>query len=163
MLTGPTPGADAGPPGTAPTPDAPAGAWDQTAAGQQPQPAPTDQGQQAGYGQPGYEAQGGYAYPPPPNAAAGGYPAGYPAYGYYPAGYVSDKRVTAGVLGILLGSFGIHRFYLNDPGGGILRILITLFTCGIGGVIGLAEGIIYLTKSDAEFDQIYLVERKEWF
>ncbi|MCB0919333.1 MAG: TM2 domain-containing protein, partial [Actinobacteria bacterium] len=67
------------------------------------------------------------------------------------------------VLGILLGGFGIHRFYLDDAQGGILRIVITVFTCGLGSIIGLIEGIIYLTKSDAEFVQTYLVERKEWF
>lgn len=75
----------------------------------------------------------------------------------------ADKKVPAGVLGILLGGFGIHRFYLDDAQGGILRIVITVFTCGLGSIIGLIEGIIYLTKSDAEFVQTYLVERKEWF
>lgn len=93
-------------------------------------------------------------YPPGPYQ-----PGPYPPY----PPYVSGKRVPAGVLGILLGSWGVHRFYLNDVLGGVLRILITIFTCGIGGVIGLIEGIIYLTKSDPEFDQIYLVERREWF
>ncbi len=111
-------------------------------------------------------AQPDKGYPPP---SQGYPPPGYPpaGYGAYPPGYypqpTSGKRVTAGVLGILLGSWGVHRFYLNDVGGGILRILITLFTCGVGGVIGLIEGIIYLTKTDPEFDQIYLVERREWF
>ena len=98
-------------------------------------------------------------YPPAPYPP-GQYPPGpYPPY----PPYVSGKRIPAGVLGILLGSWGVHRFYLNDILGGVLRILITIFTCGIGGVIGLIEGIIYLTKSDPEFDQIYLVERREWF
>lgn len=98
--------------------------------------------------------------PPPPYPAAPGYVA---APGAYPVAAVSGKRVTAGVLGILLGAWGIHRFYLGDTMGGILRIVITIFTCGIGGVIGLIEGIIYLTKSDPEFDYEYLVQRKEWF
>lgn len=75
----------------------------------------------------------------------------------------AEKKIPAGILGILLGGLGIHRFYLGDNKGGLLRILITILTCGIGSIIGLVEGIIYLTKSDAEFVQIYLVDKKEWF
>ena len=41
--------------------------------------------------------------------------------------------------------------------------LITLVTCGLGSVIGLIEGIIYLTKTDPEFYQTYMVERRAWF
>lgn len=74
-----------------------------------------------------------------------------------------SKRVLAGVLGILIGSIGIHRFVLDDAKGGLLRILITVVTCGMGGLIGLIEGIIYLTKSDEEFVQTYQVEKKAWF
>ncbi len=77
--------------------------------------------------------------------------------------YASDKRVIAGVLGIVLGGLGIHRFYLGDITGGILRILITIVTCGLGSVIGLVEGILYLTKSDDEFYQIYMVDKRAWF
>jgi len=76
---------------------------------------------------------------------------------------VESKRIIAGVLGIVLGGLGIHRFVLEDPGGGILRIVITLVTCGAGSVIGLIEGIIYLTKTDEEFIQVYQVDRKAWF
>ncbi|MAT61545.1 MAG: hypothetical protein CMH41_07895 [Micrococcales bacterium] len=77
--------------------------------------------------------------------------------------YASDKRIIAGVLGIVLGGLGIHRFYLGDITGGILRILITIVTCGLGAVIGLVEGILYLTKSDEEFYQIYVVDKRAWF
>ena len=63
----------------------------------------------------------------------------------------------------LLGGLGIHRFLLGDTSGGIIRIVITVVTCGIGSIIGLIEGIIYLTKSDAEFYQMYMVEKKAWF
>ena len=78
-----------------------------------------------------------------------------------PAG--ADKKVLAGVLGILLGGLGVHRFVLGDTGGGLVRIGITIVTCGMGGIIGLVEGIIYLTKSDEEFAQTYLHEGKKWF
>ena len=99
---------------------------------------------------------------PPTGQPAPGYPPAQPAGYGYPQ-YYSGKRIPAGILGILLGAWGVHRFYLSDIGGGVLRILITLFTCGIGGIIGFIEGIIYLTKTDPEFDQIYVVQRREWF
>lgn len=74
-----------------------------------------------------------------------------------------NKRVVAGILGIVIGSLGIHRFFLGDTVGGILRIVISVFTCGIGSVIGLIEGIIYLTKTDEQFHQEYIVNKKAWF
>jgi TM2 domain-containing membrane protein YozV len=79
----------------------------------------------------------------------------------------SSKRVVAGILGILLGSLGIHKFILGYTTEGIVMLLITVITCGIGGwiigIIGLIEGIIYLTKSDEEFIQMYQVQKKGWF
>ena len=78
-----------------------------------------------------------------------------------PAG--ADKKILCGILGIVFGGLGIHRFILEDTKGGILRILISLGTCGVGSVIGLVEGIIYLTKSDEEFVRIYIEGKKEWF
>jgi TM2 domain-containing membrane protein YozV len=74
-----------------------------------------------------------------------------------------SKRILCGILGILLGAWGVHRFILGDATGGILRIVISIVTCGLGGLIGLIEGIIYLTKSDAEFIQTYQVGKKAWF
>jgi len=78
-----------------------------------------------------------------------------------PAG--ADKKVLAGVLGILFGGLGIHRFILGDATGGLIRIVITIVTCGFGSIVGLIEGIIYLTKSDEEFVRTYIVEKKAWF
>jgi len=78
-----------------------------------------------------------------------------------PAG--AEKKTTAAILGIVLGGFGVHRFYLGDTTGGILRIVITFVTCGIGAWVGIIEGIIYLTKSDEDFVQTYIVEKKAWF
>jgi TM2 domain-containing membrane protein YozV len=71
--------------------------------------------------------------------------------------------VLCGVLGILLGAWGIHRFVLGDVTGGLIRIGITLVTCGAGGLIGLIEGIIYLTKTDEQFIQEYQIGKKGWF
>jgi TM2 domain-containing membrane protein YozV len=82
-----------------------------------------------------------------------------------PAG--GGNRVAAGIFGILLGGLGIHKFILGYPTAGIIMLLVTVCSCGWGwlvmGVIGIAEGIIYLTKSDAEFHQMYVARRKEWF
>jgi TM2 domain-containing membrane protein YozV len=75
----------------------------------------------------------------------------------------AEKKVVAGILGILIGGLGIHRFYLGDPTGGIIRIVITFVTCGAGSLIGLIEGIIYLTKTDEDFVRTYIEGKKAWF
>ena len=74
-----------------------------------------------------------------------------------------NKKIVAGILGILVGSLGIHKFILGYTREGIIQIIITICTCGIGGIIGFIEGIIYLVKSDEEFYQTYQVGRKPWF
>ena len=79
------------------------------------------------------------------------------------SGSGESKKMMIAILAILLGSIGVHRFMLGDTTGGIIRIVITVVTCGAGGIIGLIEGIIYLTKSDADFHQIYEVQKKGWF
>ena len=66
-------------------------------------------------------------------------------------------------LGIVIGSLGIHKFILGYTQEGIIQIVITIVTCGLGGIIGLIEGIIYLTKTDEEFYQTYQVGKKGWF
>ncbi len=65
----------------------------------------------------------------------------------------NKSQVAAGVLAILLGSFGIHKFYLDDAGKGIIYLIF--FWTGIPGLIGLIEGILYLTMSEAEFTRKY--------
>lgn len=74
-----------------------------------------------------------------------------------------SKRVLCGILGIVIGGLGIHRFILDDAKGGVIRIVISVCTCGAGGLIGLIEGIIYLTKSDADFIREYQIGKKAWF
>jgi TM2 domain-containing membrane protein YozV len=75
----------------------------------------------------------------------------------------ADKKIAAGICGILIGSLGVHRFILGDTTGGLIRIGLTVITCGMAGIIGFVEGILYLTKSDEEFVQTYLVEKRAWF
>ena len=80
---------------------------------------------------------------------------------------VENKKLVAGILAIVIGVFGVHKFILGYQKEGLIMLLITVLTCGIGGavisIIGLIEGIIYLTKTDEEFYQTYQVNRKPWF
>jgi TM2 domain-containing membrane protein YozV len=79
----------------------------------------------------------------------------------------SSTKLAAGLCGILLGSFGVHKFVLGMTTPGIIMAAVTVLTCGAGslvmGTIGLIEGIIYLTKSDEDFYETYVVEKKPWF
>lgn len=75
----------------------------------------------------------------------------------------ADKKIVAGICGILLGGFGVHKFILGYTTEGIIEIAITVVTCGAGGIIGLIEGIIYLTKSDEDFVRTYIQNKKGWF
>ena len=77
--------------------------------------------------------------------------------------YRDNKKVLAGDVAIMIGGFGIHKFILGYTKEGVLQILMSFFSCGLAGVIPFVEGIIYLTKSDEEFYQIYQVGRRPWF
>jgi TM2 domain-containing membrane protein YozV len=99
--------------------------------------------------QPGYQSQAAYQSPSAGYATAA--PGTYPA----PAGYATatpygaqpKSRLAAGLLGIFLGGFGVHRFYLGYTNIGIIQILVTVFTCGLGSIWGLVEGIMILARS----------------
>ena len=86
----------------------------------------------------------------------------------------SKNRTAAGLLAIFLGGLGIHKFYLGFTGPGLVYLLVNtlgfaitwtlLFIPNIAlEVMALIEGIIYLTKSDEEFEQTYVVQKKQWF
>jgi TM2 domain-containing membrane protein YozV len=102
---------------------------------------------------------GSYTPPPaggyvPPAADYGAPPAGaYGAPGYaavvpgVPPGYQQKEKMVAGLLGILIGGFGVHNFYLGYTTKGIIQIVVTIVTCGIGAIWGLIEGIMILTGS----------------
>ena len=78
-----------------------------------------------------------------------------------------SKRIAAGICGIVVGGLGVHKFILGQTTPGLIMLLVTLLTCGLGGmvtgIIGIIEGIIYLTKTDEQFYQEYIVQRKAWF
>jgi len=73
-----------------------------------------------------------------------------------------NKKIVSGILAILLGYLGIHKFYLGYTKEGLIQLLLGLLF-GIGGLIGIIEGIIYLTKTDEDFYQTYQVGKKGWF
>lgn len=75
----------------------------------------------------------------------------------------ADKKLLAGLLGILLGWTGAHKFVLGYQKEGIIQLVVSLVTCGAFGIVGLIEGIIYLTKSDEEFVATYVTGRRGWF
>src|SRR5262249_1517071 len=75
------------------------------------------------------------------------------------------KKTVAGICGILLGAFGVHKFVLGKTKPGIIMLILGITCClsPVSSIIGLIEGIIYLTKSDDDFYQQYAVDNKEWF
>lgn len=79
----------------------------------------------------------------------------------------ADKKIAAGICAIVLGCLGTHKFILGYTGEALTMLLITVLTCGVGApfmaIIGLVEGIVYLTKSDQEFVQTYILNKKGWF
>ena len=80
---------------------------------------------------------------------------------------ISNKKLAAGLTGIFLGAFGVHKFILGYTKPAVIMLVVSLLTCGVGyfvfQVIGSIEGIIYLTKSNAEFEAEYLDGQKDWF
>ncbi|APY01443.1 hypothetical protein BWR22_02340 [Lacinutrix venerupis] len=78
-------------------------------------------------------------------------------------GDTENKKMIAGILAIVIGSLGVHKFILGYNKEGIIQIIATIVTCGIAGIIPFIEGIIYLTKTDEEFYNTYQVGKKGWF
>jgi TM2 domain-containing membrane protein YozV/DNA-directed RNA polymerase subunit M/transcription elongation factor TFIIS len=78
-----------------------------------------------------------------------------------------SKKIAAGVCGIVVGGFGVHKFILGYTNPGIIMLVVTLLTCFIGypimHIIGIIEGMIYLTRSDEEFYRTYIAGKKDWF
>jgi TM2 domain-containing membrane protein YozV len=94
---------------------------------------------------------GGTAPPTQPRQPA------YPPQGFGSVEYVSSRSKTvAGLLGIFLGLFGVHRFYLGFIGIGLLQIFLTFMTGGIAGLWGFVEGILCLTGQIRDVDGLPL-------
>jgi TM2 domain-containing membrane protein YozV len=86
-----------------------------------------------------------------------------------------NKKLLAGILAIVLGQLGVHKFILGYQKEGFIMLGATVIgyitACFVVGsfivlgvaIVGLIEGIIYLTKSDEEFFNTYQVGKKPWF
>ena len=63
----------------------------------------------------------------------------------------AKNKVVAGLLGIFLGGFGVHNFYLGYTGKAVAQLLITVLSCGVLSFVsalwGLIEGIMILVGS----------------
>ena len=116
---------------------------------EEPREESWSQGQQQPYGQ----------QPPPYAPPPAGYPYGYPygaspsaPYGVHPTlgiPYSEKSKLVAGLLQILL-PLGIGRFYTGDTGMGVAQLLVTVFTCGIGALWPVIDGIILLATDSKD-------------
>ena len=80
------------------------------------------------------------------------------------------SKIVAGVFALLLGGFGAHKFYLQYKTQAIITLAVTLLGFLLFGIptiimsiIVIIEGIIYLTRSDQEFFDTYIINKKAWF
>ena len=81
-----------------------------------------------------------------------------------------NKKMMAGLLAIFVGWLGIHKFVLGYKTEGIIMLVVGVvgwFLCGIPTtivwIVGVIEGVMYLTKSDEEFYETYQANKKPWF
>ena len=83
----------------------------------------------------------------------------------------AKDHVSAGLLAIFLGMFGVHKFYLGCNSAGFIMLAVSIIggilTLGLAAavieVIAVIEGVIYLTKSQTEFDRAYVLNQRDWF
>ena len=149
----------------------------------QPQGQDAQQGPYATYAQPQgpyatYAQPQGQTYDQPGASATQAYPQQPTSYTQvqvftqppYPTRPVSRKsRVAAGLLAIFCGILGFHKFYLGYISAGIIMFLLTFFLWWTIVVplamflVSIIEGVMYLTKSDEEFQRIYVQSQKDWF
>ncbi|ABB45111.1 TM2 [Sulfurimonas denitrificans DSM 1251] len=82
----------------------------------------------------------------------------------------AKSKIAAALLAFFLGAFGIHKFYLGCNSAGV--IMLVLFLVGfvllglpslIIGLIAFIESIIYIVKSDEDFQRVYVDNKKCWF
>lgn len=117
--------------------------------------------QQQGYNQQGYQQQG-YQQ---------GYNQGYqqpyqqPMRPYvettsnnaFNCGPEGKSRGVYAIFALMLGSIGLHYFYINKIGAGIITILLVLITCGAWAVLPVIQGILaFWTMSNEEFDRKFV-------
>ena len=74
------------------------------------------------------------------------------------------NKITAGLLAFFFGPFGVHKFYLGFTKAGIIMLVgtILIIPAFITFPFALIEAITYLTKSDEDFERLYVIEKKQW-
>lgn len=122
------------------------------------------------------------------SADAAGAPIGPTSASFLPDNRVEKRKSkwVAGLTAIFLGCYGVHKFYLGYAAQGAIMLAVTLglalpvsfIARALGSValmkligllqfipilIGVAEGVIYLIKSEEDFQRIYVAGRGEWF
>ncbi len=90
----------------------------------------------------------------------------------YAAQAVKQKdHIVAGLLAVFLGLFGLHKFYLGYNETAFIMLAVSIIgsivsfglAAAVVWVIAIVEGIIYLTKPQADFYRIYVLNKREWF
>lgn len=124
-----------------------------------------------------YQQAGEYSYQQPGYSQAQQSASSYqcsqqpPVQPHYAPPVASRDHVAAGLLAIFLGFLGIHKFYLGYNTQGFIMLSIALIggllsfglVMGVVWIIGVVEGIVYLTKSQSEFERLYIYNKREWF
>lgn len=75
--------------------------------------------------------------------------------------YYDKNRTTAAILAIFLGGIGAHKFYMGYNKEGVVQLLLSLLF-GLGWILAVIEGIIYISKSEADFQATYINGDKGW-
>ena len=71
-------------------------------------------------------------------------------------GQTDKDKTAAGVLAILIGTLGIHYFYIGKVNAGIYCLLLSLVTCGLWATITFVQGIIFFTMTNSEFEEKFV-------
>ena len=90
---------------------------------------------------------------------------------HYAAPLASRDHVAAGLLALLLGPFGVHKFYLGYSAQGFTLMALSIIggllsfglVVGVVWIIAVIEAICYFAKSQSEFEQTYVYGKREWF
>ncbi|MDR1713620.1 MAG: TM2 domain-containing protein [Coriobacteriales bacterium] len=137
--------------------------------GQQPVPTYTAPGVDAGGAQQpnyGYSQQPGYSQPQQQYVYQQAQPVAAPSTGW---GSTKKDKWVAFVLAWLLGTLGIHKFYLGYKNEGIIMLVVSIvggLCFGLGflvmEVIAIIEGVRYIILTQEDFEQTYVVGRKGW-
>ncbi len=101
---------------------------------------------------------GGPTSPTPRPANSYGTGQSYPSDNAFDAcGPEGKSRGVAALLAILIGSLGIHYFYLGKTSAGIITIILSLVTCGLWSILILIQGILMFCMTNEQFRQKYVL------